>query len=251
MSITANALIASAFGLLNVYAADESVPADAAADALTRLNRLIGGWAIRTGPIPARARVVTAILANRGSTSAPYTIGTGGTINTPRPARPAALTHAALLLTASTPTVEIPLTVLTDQEWEGLATKDMAGTQPLAVYYDPTITAGLGAVLFWPVPSAATNSLVLYLDQPISEFADLTTSYTLPTGYEEALEYALARRLATPYGRTLDAETARIAVSSLAAIGRANLDLVSLANELAAIGTSGGATVGGYTIQTG
>src|SRR6267378_3499851 len=112
MSITANALIAGAFGLLNVYALDESVPAPDALDALARLNRLIGGWALRSGPIPARARVVTALIANRGSTTSPYTIGPGGTINTPRPATPARVRGAALLLTGSTPNTEVPVPVL-------------------------------------------------------------------------------------------------------------------------------------------
>ncbi len=250
MSTTANALIAGAFGFLNVYAVDEAIPADAAADGLARLNRLVGGWAIRSGPIPARARVVTALIANRGSTASPYTIGTGGSINTPRPATPARVTGAAILYTASTPNVERAVPVLTEQQWDALATKADTSTEFQAVYYDPTITAGLSAVLLWPVPTVATNSLVLYLDQMVAEFADLTTSYTFPPGYDEALEANLARRLATPYGRALDAETARLAVSSLQAIGRANHGLVDLPNELATIGarTGGGA---GYDITLG
>lgn len=91
MSVTANDLIQSAYLLIGVTQPGETPDASMAQQGLTRLNRMLGGWALQNLTIPAVVRQVFALTANVGT----YTIGPGGNFDTPRPT---SLTGAAVLL---------------------------------------------------------------------------------------------------------------------------------------------------------
>lgn len=60
----------------------------------------------------------------------------------------------------------------------------------------PTVYAndGLNTVYLWPVPNGQT--IKLQTRNSVAEFADLTTDYTVPSGYQSALGAALAVRIA-------------------------------------------------------
>jgi hypothetical protein len=98
----------------------------------------------------------------------------------------------------------------------------------------------------WPTPTVDTNDLVIYRPDQLSEFADLTTEYQVPNGYEEALVYNLAIRLAAPFGRQIPPDVDMMAKKSLANIKRANTKMADLYNDTAALGYSRF----GYNIQT-
>jgi len=223
---TAITLISDAFDLLNVFQPGESIPDTDAQFGLRTLNRMIGSWAQQSMTIPAQSREVFDLVADQAS----YTIGTDGDFDTPRPPNQQSLTAASLVYTTSDPTIEIPLGLLTDADYAALTPKGLMGTQPSLLYYNPTFTATFGTIHLWPIPDNATNDLALYLQRPLSTFANLTTTYAFPPGYSEALLYNLARRLAKPFGRPVDEDLMDMAVKSLAIIKRANVKFLSMAN---------------------
>lgn len=242
---TATTVIGSACQLIGLYAPGET-PSDAdGVVALHWLNNLIGSWAQTNTTIPVVAREVFTLVANQAS----YTIGVGGNFNTARPPNQSNVVGAALLLTTPGPPneVEVPLGLLTDDGYANLRVKGMLSGQPKVLYYNPTYaTSDFGTITLWPVPNVATNTLVLYLEKALSEFADLTTTYRFPPGYAEALELQLAKRLSLIYPKAQVPEGfERLAAESWATIQRANLKLSDLTNDL--VGARGGL----YDITTG
>lgn len=249
-TITGLSLITDAFSELNVLLPNEAPSANDAQFGLRALNRMLGQWALQSFTIPAVARVTTPAVVGQGSTANPYTIGIGGTINVPRPPSQAAIVGVGLLLNNSTPPVEIPRALLTDDAYQGIPVKDLTNSLFTGLYYNPTVP--LGTINLWPVTSVAGNTLVLYLQQALSAFVDLTTVYSVQDGAEEALYYNLAKRLIVPYGRAgsqVAIDITQMAGSSLMILKRANVKMSDLANDFA----YGPAVPGGhgYDIQTG
>lgn len=228
MSTTALTIAADAFSLLNVFQPGESVPASDGQAAFRALNRMIGQWQLDTMLPAVSIREVFPLVANKGGPDAPYTIGSGGDFDTTRPTAQSLL-GAALLLSGTVPRVEIPRVIYTDAQYQAIQIKDLANSLWTGVYYNPSYTGGLGSLGFWPVPNTAIHDFILYRQQPLSAFVSLAATYDLPDGYEEAIVYNLARRLATPYGRTLDEDAQAIAQRSLLIVQRSNVQMSDLA----------------------
>ena len=247
MSTTALAIITRAFEILEVFQPGESIDPAQSESARGFLNLLIDSWTQQSLTIPAIAREIFHVVAGQGGPSNPYTIGVGGSFNTPRPPMPENLTGAGLLLNSSVPALEIPRSVVTDDGYRSLRAKELQNSLWTAVYYSPTFAGDLGTINLWPVPNTALNDLVLYLKRPLTAFADLTTTtYQLPDGAEDALVYNLARRLAKPWGATLDEETKQLASNALRIFKRSHLHLSDLSSDFA---RNGGA--GRYNIELG
>ena len=96
-------------------------------------------------------------------------------------------------------TIEIPRTIYTDDAWQSIQVKSLSNSLATGVYFNANYARGLAAIQLWPVPNIATNALVLYRRNMLATFVDLDTAYDVPAGFEELLEYNLARRLLTPY----------------------------------------------------
>lgn len=240
--VTATQIITSALDAIGAYGVGESLDAADAQDALRRLNAMVSSWAIQPLTIPVIRREVFDITANQST----YTIGSGADFNT---TRPSLIQSAALLLNSSSPAIEIPLGLLTDQGYASITMKTQTNTQFTNLYYNPTFTtSGWGTIVLWPVPTTADNDLVIYRPDQLTEFANLTTQYQIPNGCEEAMSYNLAVRLCAPFGRPLNDDVRALAKSSLATIKRQNTKMSDLVNDAAwAIGSHGR---WGYNIQT-
>jgi hypothetical protein len=229
ISLTALDIIKSAFGILNVYMPGEEPSANDAQDARGRLNWMIGQWRQQSLLVPAAVREVFDIEEDQAS----YTIGDDGDFDTDKPPNQSSIVGAGLILTTGDPDSEIPLGIMTDQAYQAWPVKALTSAQPQFVYYRPTYASGLGTVFLLPIPDNATNDLALYIKRPISTFSALDTAYYFPDGYAEALVYNLARRLAKPYGREVDADLMDMATKSLAVIKRANTTMSDLPNDFA------------------
>jgi len=241
--VTATTLVQSALDALGIYGVGEQLESADLADGRRRLNAMISSWAIQPLTIPVVSREVFSVVAN----TANYTIGSGGDFDTIRPIK---IQSAALLLNSASPVTEIPVGIFTEQAWQALQTKGLTSTQWTQIYYEPTYTTGnLGTVTLYPIPTTADNDLVLYFQQPLVEFADNTTSYQIPPGYEEALVYNLAVRLAGPHGLRVPDEIRQLAVQSRAVIKRNNMPVAELGNDMSSIGSVGRQY--GYNILTG
>ncbi len=252
-TVTATQVMTDAFQALNVYMPGDTIVTADSTTALRLLNLLLGQWAHDRLTIPAEARAVFPLVSGKGSSTNPYTIGTGGDLNTPKPPNQQSLVSAGLLLNASSPPVEIPRGMMTNDAYEAQRIKDLTSTLFTNVYYLPTFDGAtglsLGQIYLWPVPLDLTNSLVLYIRAGLSAFADLTTVYSIPDGYDELLYTNLARRLAIFFGRTLSDDLKMLAAESLMAIKRSNVQLSDLANDFATLGV--GRSPRGFNLQTG
>jgi hypothetical protein len=233
MLVTAESLITSALTTIGVYELGTTINASDAQEALRRLNAMMSSWATQPLTMPVEKRETFTVTANTGT----YTIGPGATFNT---VRPVDVARAGLLYNTITPKVEIEVGLLTPQSYADIQVKDQTSTQWSAVYYLPTFaTSGYGTIILWPIPTTADNLLVLYTLQALSEFTNLTTEYYVPPGYEEALAYNLALRLAAPFGKAVDDDIRRLAVASRAQIKRTNTKMELLENDMAGISSLG------------
>lgn len=227
MQVTARQLINGAFDVLGVKSPQDTMTGVDMADALRRLNMMINAWAAQSVTMPAFLRESFALVAGQGFPT-PYTIGDGGNWDTTRPVR---IDSAALSLNSSTPPVEIPLAVLTDDAWAAIPVKTQSNAQPSGIYYVPQYSADLGAVFVWPVVTTAVNTLILYRQQEIAEFPSLSATATIPEGYTEAIEYNLALRLAAPYAVPIPGDVAVLAREAFGVIVRRNIRIFDMMND--------------------
>jgi len=128
--------------------------------------------------------------------------------------------------TSDNSTIEIPRTIFTDDAWQAIQVKSLSNSLATGVYFNASYARDLAVIQLWPVPDIATNALVLYRRNMLATFADLaTTSYAVPLGFEELLEYNLAKRLLTPYAvkdENVRADVMRGAAESMAICKRTN-----------------------------
>ncbi len=220
-----------AFGMLNVYLPGESLGSADANRARTICNRMLSGWGQRGQYIPVIARERFDLVADQGGPDDPYTIGDGGDFDTERPSNQNSITAANLILTATDPEVRVPLGIYTDQAYDANKIPDMSNSQPTGLYYNPTYANNLGSIFLWPVPNVNTNDLELFLQKSIIAFADLTTTYYLPDGAEDAITYALALRMQGPWGKKLDPADVQIANEVVGVFKRSNAKLSDLQND--------------------
>jgi hypothetical protein len=222
--VTANDLISRALKTVGVLASGETASSDDVADALTVLNGMVDTWATERLTIYTTARNVFDLSASTQD----YTIGTGGTFNIARPQWIVAASIITNKDASSAQKQELPIpNALTVKQWQEVGIKGLTSTFPTQFFYDKKWTAGLATISVWPIPDNSSCQLVLYTPTALTQFADLTTAYTFPPGYEEALRYQLALRLAPEFGVPVVPDIHRIASETFANLKRVNLSLVS------------------------
>lgn len=220
---SSQAIVTGALQLIGVLAESETPTYAQLQDGHRRLNMMLRGWRLHPRLLLVTEREVFDMTAGKGSLADPYTIGPGGDLDTERPQ---AILGAATLLTTSTPTVETFLSVYSGPMYFGVPVKGLSNGLAHGLWYQPT--SPLGKLYLYPVPDTATHDLVLYLQKPLTTFATLTTSYDLPDGAEEVIEYNLAVRLCAVYSVPVPPDVSQIARSSLGALKRSSYELVDL-----------------------
>ncbi len=244
MSTTANTIITNAYNMVGLIDPEETPSAAMAQSGLYWLNLMLGSWSLQDLTKPFNNREVFALTANKGGPSLPYTIGPGGDFNT---TRPASLTGAGLILGSSSPLIEMPRALLTDDAWQQIQVKDLSNALFTDVYYNPTFAGGLGTINLWPVPNTAANSLVIYRDQQLALTMTLTSTYELPEGSDEPITTNLAMRLAMAWQVPVSNDLRLLASTSLGVFKRSNLKLTDLPTDPALTADNRY----GYNIQTG
>lgn len=217
---SANDFAAAALKLIGIIDPTESPSAEDGETAFDVLNDWIDYLATQRQTIYFLTRTAHTLVS--GTTS--YTIGSGGTINIVRPME---IDHAGLILnTADSIPTEVPIRVLTDDEYEHWPQKTFQSSLSLGVWYDHNWSSGLGRIYPLPIPNVGTTQLVLYTPTALTEFADQGTNYTFAPGYRRAIRYNLADELLVHYpGATPPANLSAKAAESLASVKRPNLRL--------------------------
>jgi hypothetical protein len=111
------------------------------------------------------------------------------------------------------------MSVLTAEEWDGKRLRVIPTAMPTEVYYEASYP--LGALYFYGEPTA-TVQVELRTAQKLSQLAAVTDDCDMPDGYEEAITYNLALRIAPEFGASVSPDVAALAIESKARVLAAN-----------------------------
>ncbi len=222
--MTVRDFLTSSLRLIGVAATGEALSASEAQDSLAVLNEMLDSWSSDGLNINSTTREEFPLVASQAS----RTMGTGGNFNTSRPTQ---------ILSASVEdgTQEIPLKLLSVDEWQEISDKSVTSENPSKIYVEGTHP--LETINFWPIPSG-TNNLVIYSLKPFSSITNLSATFAFPPGYQEAMRYNLAMRLAPEFGKITPQEVVMIAGDSLAQIKRKNITPSIMSSDILGLGNS-------------
>jgi len=207
---TARGLITRSLRLIHVLDSGESPSAGEANDALEALNTMLDTWSVPGLYIYA---LKSEALTWAGA-AASRTIGASGDLNTTRPTRIERSTYATV------DSNDYGIEVLRDRSsYTQMIDKDVSGSIPQYLYYEPTHP--LGVLYVYPVP-ASSWTLNLDTQEQLDQFATLDTSFAYPPGYRELMDYSLAIRLAPEFGVAVPPEVAAIEMRARTAVRRLN-----------------------------
>lgn len=184
---TASDIINSALRTAGILASGETSDASMANDALLTLNRFLGS--LSNENLLIYEETFDAVNMD-GSPS--YTFGASGTpdISTARPTR----IHAAEWRDGNN--IDYPVDIITAGEYDAISDKYFQSDILTYIYVNQTYPNA--TIYVYPVSSSGT--LLLRSNKPFTAFAGLTTSVSLPPGYERMLIYGLASELMIEYG---------------------------------------------------
>ncbi len=202
---SASDIIRRSLRLIGAIAGGETPSSTEQADALEALNAMLDSW--RTESLAVYAlRDETLSLTGAAS----YTIGTGGDLNTTRPVK----IESAYERVSDT---DYPVKIASAIAWYGLAAKSTTSDVAEWLYYEPSYPLGT----LYLYPKATTGVLHLVTWVPLTAFA-AADSVALPPGYQDAITYHLALRLAPEYGRPVTPELAALARAAKDNVQRVN-----------------------------
>jgi len=190
-SVTRDDIIKRALRLIGVLAQGETPSATQVTEAASALNGLVKAWQADGMPLWALKSYAVTLVAGTKD----YEIGLGKAVNIPKPLKvQQAYNHNV------TSNVDIPMRILTKQEYNMLGNKTSAGN-PIQIYYDPQRDYGILSV--FPVPSTVeqtANTITLFYQRPFEDFDASTDNPDFPQEWYDAITYGLATRLAPEYG---------------------------------------------------
>jgi hypothetical protein len=233
-------LITDALGEIGVLDPGEAVSANDAALGLRLLNRMIQEWNQDQLLVYCINRVTFPLVPGQQG----YTLGPGGNFVTTTTIRPGQIEMASVLVGG----VEIPVDIVTDEQWRDITVKATSSTFPLVML--PGGEHPLQTLSMWPIPTVV-NTIVLYIWNQVSNFAAVTTDVVLPQGYETALYTNLAIRMAPQFRANLKPETVLTAKESKARLKKMNWTPTyrSVDSALSGSDSSIGARSRGYVVD--
>jgi len=200
---TARDVVKRSLQKIGVLVKSEAPSADEASDGLNALNNMLGSWTNDGLLIVSRAWETFTLAGG----TALYTMSVGLTFNTPRPVK---ILSAYIRIG----TIDHPLSIIGDEEYNRISFKALRGIPQFLSYDNAFPTDNLR---LYPVPAAAYPLFILS-EKPITQLTTLDSDVNLPDGWEEAMIYNLAMRLAPEYGQQIDPVIADIARKALGAI---------------------------------
>lgn len=249
LTMTADSVVLLALRTLGIYQPGQALSAVDGQLGRQLLAEMIDNWNTQQLTVLVQDRLVFDLVADQGSPDNPYTIGPGGDFDTGTAARPVEIRAATILLNGTSPyPVEIPLAILSDDQYAALQIKSITSPIPQSLYYQPTVP--LGSITLWNVPNTAENDLVLYVDKLTAAFTGTDVAYTCPPGYAKAFRLGCAVSMMPFYG-VPDEIAVRVQVQFLEAyqdIRLQNVPMSDLASDPAFI--TRGNDYPGYIIQS-
>ncbi len=170
----------------------DTVPAELQTLALVRLNSLLNTWNAEQ----AATYNVTFPTFTLTPSLSPHTIGPSGATVTATQ-RPVAIIGANLQIGSGANLVNVPIAIRDDAWWLRQPVPNITSGIPTDLYYSPDWPNG--SMYFWPIPTVAYGIQleVRYVLANVAQ-ADLSTSFSMPPGYQAAITKSLAEDLVTP-----------------------------------------------------
>lgn len=188
-SVNASEIIKDAMIEINAIAPSETPTSDEYSHARRVLNYMTKHWQTQGYNLFRRERGTISIVANKGTDTTPYTLGTGGDV-TYRPLRIENMRYKPASGS------ELPMMEMNRWDYDALPDKTTAGT-PTNFHYDPqNATAEL---FIWPVKSTSSGTLIFTYQRAIEDFDSTSNDPDYPQEWYEALKYSLAYRLHGSY----------------------------------------------------
>lgn len=234
---TAQQLINQSLRILGVIGAGETPSAEDSTDALTALNGMLSSLSLQRLSVYAEALDSKTLIPSQRA----YTIGTSGTPDWSTQ-RPNAIKSAFVRVGQN----DYPVQIVDQDTYDGFVDKSVSTDIPNRLFYDST--APNGTIYMYPTPSAA-NVLYIRAWRLIESFASLSEDVDLPTGWVNALKWALARELSAEYGKPITQDIERMYLESLGNIKRLNASGNPILGDLSELTRRGRYNV--YTDQGG
>lgn len=190
-SVSRDDIIKRALRLIGAVAQGETPTTDQITEAALSLNGLVKAWQADGMPLWAIRQYAITMTAGVNS----YDIGVGKTIDTPKPLKVLQSWNRD-----STSNVDVPMRILTKQEYNMLGNKTSSG-DPIQIYYEPLIDYGV--LHLFPTPSAtdaSTGTIYIVYQRPFEDFDASVDTPDFPQEWYDAITYGLATRLAPEYG---------------------------------------------------
>lgn len=213
MATTAGDIIKQALKAAGALGVGQVPLAEDSNDALYQLNLMMSEWRMGKNQFVVYHQI-TKNITSTGALS--YSIGPGGDINVTR--RPSKI-QSAFVRQVSVPEPNSPdyvLKIINSQaDYNEIIVKQTTSF-PSYLWYDPGYP--LGTLYPWPNMLPSIYGLFVSILDQIDSFADLTTPIVLPDGYESAIFFNLAKRLAPLYKLPMDPRVDMQAKSTLGAL---------------------------------
>lgn len=188
MIVTPNAIAAAALRHLGVLGANETAEAADASLCLQALKSLLDAMQLDPLAIIGRQEVTRTPITGVQS----FTIGSGGDISSVRAPR---RIESAFYRSNG---VDAPIDIKSLETYLSEASKAVTGP-PSYIAYEPSYA--LGTVYLYPAADGTSELHLWVLRDVVSGFDSLTltTSMTLPTGYQNLLEWVVAEEVAPDF----------------------------------------------------
>jgi hypothetical protein len=184
MSETALTLIKAALRSIGVIAPGETPTDDEVQDGLEAMKFMFRNWSSQN------IKVYSVTVENFTLTgAASYTIGSGGTFNTVRPAS----IRGAYVRDAYG--FDNPLDIIDEAKYRDLHLKSIVAVTGY-LWYNPTYP--LGTIYLYPLDG---STIYLHSLKPLTDPTIITSSIAFPPEYDEAIKFNLALRLCPEYGK--------------------------------------------------
>lgn len=171
-------------------------------DAMQAANFLVTSWIAHGMQVWCQKQGNHTLTASTNS----YTAGPSGDISI---ARPLSIQQAWLRDTVADPDMDLPLRIISREEYNMLSQKAATGT-PNCLFYDPQYdlpgsnsgASAKGKIFIWPTPdSSVVTQYDLYFvyTRPIQDFAATSDTLDFPQEWFNAVKWNLAMMIAPEY----------------------------------------------------
>lgn len=219
---TVQVVINRAYRLLGQLNLGESADSTESANALIAINALLDSW--RNESLMCYAMQDQSINLANGNTT--KTIGPTGDLVTTRPTN---IDDAYILYSGDS----IPVKIIEyASEYVYIPDKTTTDTYPLKIAYNPEMPDG--RIYMYPLPNA-TSVLHVITRTPVTAFALVSTTISLPPGWEDALAANLALYLAPELQVQPSPMVIGMAANTKRSIKRTNTRPIKQSDELVAI----------------